>query len=297
MNAYIERTIALLDDRIRGTRDDQWALPTPCAEWSVRDLVNHVVGEVRWMPPLLDGVTIAEVGTQLDGDLLGTDPIAAWTSARDVALEAARTATEETVVGLSSGPTPAPEYLRQVGADLLIHAWDLAVATGTELPFDNDLTTTTIHWFADVEDAYRTAGGIGPRPEVQPDADAQTRLLAMFGRSVRPPVLFAVERFSAAFDARDVDAIMTRMTSDCVFESTAPPDGERYEGQDAVRAAWEKLFADSPDARFTAESCFGHADNATVRWRYDWAGGHVRGVDVFRVRDGLIAEKVSYVKG
>jgi ketosteroid isomerase-like protein len=107
----------------------------------------------------------------------------------------------------------------------------------------------------------------------------------------------AVARFGAAFDRRDVDAIMAAMTEDCVFESTAPPDGVRYEGQAAVRAVWEELFAASPSARFTTEELFVCGDRAVGRWRYEWPGGHVRGVDVFRLRDGLVVEKLSYVKG
>lgn len=107
----------------------------------------------------------------------------------------------------------------------------------------------------------------------------------------------AVARFSAAFDRRDVDDIMAAMTEDCVFESTAPPEGVRYEGQLAVRKVWEELFASSPGARFVSEELFVSGDRAIGRWRYEWADGHVRGVDLFRVRDGLVAEKLSYVKG
>jgi ketosteroid isomerase-like protein len=107
-----------------------------------------------------------------------------------------------------------------------------------------------------------------------------------------------IELFNEAFNLHDVDAIMTLMTDDCVFENTSPPpDGERHEGQVAVRAAWETLFSSTPSARFEAEDMFACGDRCTVRWRYTWDGGHVRGVDVFRVRDGKVAEKLSYVKG
>jgi ketosteroid isomerase-like protein len=109
--------------------------------------------------------------------------------------------------------------------------------------------------------------------------------------------LAAVERFNAAFDAKDVDAIMRAMTADCVFEDTAPPGGQRHAGPDAVRAAWERLFADSPEARFTAEEVFEAGDRVVVLWHYRYTGGHVRGVDLFTVRDGLVAEKRAYVKG
>lgn len=112
----------------------------------------------------------------------------------------------------------------------------------------------------------------------------------------------AVTRFNDAFNAHDVEAIMAAMTADCVFENTRPaPDGERLEGQGAVRRAWEGLFARSPKAHFDVEEMFASGDRCVVRWIYRWErdgiAGHVRGVDVFRVRNGLIAEKLSYVKG
>jgi len=113
-----------------------------------------------------------------------------------------------------------------------------------------------------------------------------------------------VERFNAAFNRHDVDAIMALMTEDCVFENTAPPpDGERFAGQAAVRACWERLFADAPRAVFSTEEVVVSADRAVVRWTYRWApdepgrSGHVRGVDILRVADGKITEKLSYVKG
>jgi ketosteroid isomerase-like protein len=107
----------------------------------------------------------------------------------------------------------------------------------------------------------------------------------------------AVQRFQKAFDARDVDAIMAAMTRDCVFEDTSPPDGRRHVGADAVRAAWTGLFAGAPDGVFTTEELIEGGDQVVVRWRYEWGSGHVRGVDVFTVRDGLVAEKLAYVKG
>ena len=112
----------------------------------------------------------------------------------------------------------------------------------------------------------------------------------------------AVERFNDAFNRHHVDDVMSCMTDDCVFENTRPaPDGTRIAGRDAVRKFWEEFFARSPQARFETEDLFAAGDRCVVRWRYHWIRdgkpGHVRGVDVFRVRDGLVAEKLSYVKG
>jgi ketosteroid isomerase-like protein len=114
--------------------------------------------------------------------------------------------------------------------------------------------------------------------------------------------LDVVRRFNEAFNSHDVDAIMALMTDDCVFDNTRPPpDGQRFEGQAAVRAFWEAFFQRSPGARFEAEEVFAAMDRCVVRWVYHWvrdgAPGHIRGVDVFRVRDGRVAEKLSYVKG
>jgi taurine dehydrogenase small subunit len=112
-----------------------------------------------------------------------------------------------------------------------------------------------------------------------------------------PTATDAVTRFQRAFAAQDVDAVMAAMTPDCAFEDTSPPDGRRHRGQAAVRAAWTALFSGAPDGVFTDEERIDAGDRVIVRWRYTFPGGHVRGVDVFTVRDGLVAEKLAYVKG
>jgi ketosteroid isomerase-like protein len=109
--------------------------------------------------------------------------------------------------------------------------------------------------------------------------------------------LETVEAFGTAWAAHDLDATLALVTDDCVFDATGPaPDGARAVGRDAVRAAWKAIFDDTAST-FEAEETFAAGDRVVQRWRYSWADGHVRGVDVFRVRDGLVAEKLSYVKG
>ena len=109
--------------------------------------------------------------------------------------------------------------------------------------------------------------------------------------------LETVDRFNQAWGAHDLDATMALTTPDCVFDATGPPpDGLRCVGPDEVRRAWAPIFADTATT-FTVEELFASDDRVVQRWRYDWNGGHVRGVDLFTVRDGLVAEKLSYVKG
>jgi ketosteroid isomerase-like protein len=113
------------------------------------------------------------------------------------------------------------------------------------------------------------------------------------------PVLALMDRFTAAINAHDLDAVLALVTDDIVFESTSPPpDGARYQGRVAVAQVWADLLASTPRARFAVEEQFSDgSDRAVVRWRYDWGEGHVRGVDIVRVRDGRLAESLAYVKG
>ena len=112
-----------------------------------------------------------------------------------------------------------------------------------------------------------------------------------------------INQFNEVFNRHDVPAVMALMTDDCLFENTYPaPDGERFVGQEAVGQFWEEFFRSSPDAVFTAEEMFAYEDRCVIRWRYNWTNadgslGHIRGVDVLRVRNGKVAEKLAYVKG
>ena len=115
--------------------------------------------------------------------------------------------------------------------------------------------------------------------------------------------LATIDQFNQAFNQHDVDAVMALMTADCIFENTYPgPDGTRYQGQATVRQYWAEFFNESPQSVFEAEEIFVHEDRGVVRWIYRWVDaetkpGHVRGVDIMRVQDGKVAEKLSYVKG
>lgn len=107
-----------------------------------------------------------------------------------------------------------------------------------------------------------------------------------------------VMQFNEAFNRHDVEGMMRLMSDDCVFENTAPaPDGTRYAGKAAVTAFWEAFFREAPRAHIEIEELFGLGLHCVMRWTYSWGDGHVRGVDVFKLRDGLICEKLSYVKG
>src|SRR5690349_3409049 len=100
----------------------------------------------------------------------------------------------------------------------------------------------------------------------------------------------SVRKLDDAINNHDLEAMLALMTNDCVFENTFPaPDGTRYEGHGAVRAAFEEFLRDSPSAHFEEEELVALGDRAILRWRYSWTdrdgkAGHVRGVDIIKVR-------------
>jgi uncharacterized protein (TIGR03086 family) len=162
---------------------DRWDAPSGLPGWDVRELVNHLVNEERWAPPLLGGATIEQVGSRFDGDLLGDDPVTAFDRASAEALAAVRApGSIEGTVHLSFGSHPGREYVMQLAADHLVHAWDLARAIGADDILDPELVTVVAEWFDTTEPLYREIGAIGPRVEVPVGASAQDRLLGRFGR-------------------------------------------------------------------------------------------------------------------
>ena len=109
--------------------------------------------------------------------------------------------------------------------------------------------------------------------------------------------------FNEAFNRHDVAEMMQLMSDDCVFENTSPaPDGSTFSGKQGVTQFWQDFFRDSPHAHIEIEEIFGLGMRCIMRWKYSWVDGagkkgHVRGVDIFQVKNDLIAEKLSYVKG
>ena len=177
------RAVDAFDSRVAVVAEEQWDKATELPGWDVRTLVNHLVNENKWTPPLLGGSRIEDVGDRFDGDLLGGDPHAAW---KESAAEAKAAVTEEAVertVHLSFGDAPGSEYVMQLFADHLIHSWDLARAVDGDVGLDPELVAACAQWFSSVEDDYRKGGAIGEAATIPPDADIQTVLLARFGRT------------------------------------------------------------------------------------------------------------------
>ena len=178
------RSLEEFGQRVMAVAPGDWVRPTPCSEWSVRDLVRHLVYEELWAPPLLEGQTIADIGDRFEGDILGTAPQAAWKEAAAGALAAGGPSDVlGRTVHLSFGDFSGQDYLGQLTADHLIHAWDLARGIGGDERLDPELVTFVTDFMAPQVEQWRGAGVFGPTVEVTPDADPQAKLLALTGRT------------------------------------------------------------------------------------------------------------------
>ncbi|KNB53952.1 TIGR03086 family metal-binding protein [Streptomyces caatingaensis] len=183
--AHHEEALGLFGERVHAVRPRQWDGPTPCTEWTVRDLVNHLTAEQLWVPRLLDGESIEDVGRELEGDVLGDDPAGAWDAAAAGAAEAfARRGALGRTVKLSYGETGADAYCAEMTADAVVHTWDLSRAIGAPEEMPDELVAAAQRVFGAYGDDMSPTGLFGapvPVPEV---ADAWTTLLARLGRRV-----------------------------------------------------------------------------------------------------------------
>jgi uncharacterized protein (TIGR03086 family) len=161
--------------------DDAWDKTTPCAEWTVRDLVNHVTAEHLWAPRLLRGDTVDEVGSAYDGDVLGDDPAGAWRAAARTSAEAWAYADLSANVHVSSGPIPATDYAEEMLVDLAVHRWDLQRGASVGEAMDGAVVLHVLGYVRERIDAYAASGLFAPAVPTESEY-AHDQLLALVGR-------------------------------------------------------------------------------------------------------------------
>ena len=168
---------------IEGIKPDQWDDPTPCGDWSVRQVLHHLVYGNLWVAPLVEGEAIEEVGDRFEGDILGADPAAAARSSAAAAVDAFRApGALERPVAVSYGPIPGARYCSHRFLDVLIHGWDLAKATGQDTGLDPELVEACWRIVQAEAELFAGSGAFDDEVPVSADAPLQTRLLARLGR-------------------------------------------------------------------------------------------------------------------
>ncbi|MGZ4689467.1 MAG: TIGR03086 family metal-binding protein [Acidimicrobiia bacterium] len=166
-----------------GIGPEQWANPTPCADWDVRALVNHIVTGNFWAAELGVGKTIEEVGDRLDGDVLGEYPVGEYLVSAELAASVFRApGAMERPCAVSYGPVPGEIYCGHRFLDVLIHGWDVAKATGQDATLPPDLVEACIEVVTPQAELLAASGMFDTDVEAGESPDPQTRLLAMLGR-------------------------------------------------------------------------------------------------------------------
>ena len=181
MTAIADRYRMLADAfeaKIAAVHPDEWSNPTPCAEWTARDLVAHVV-EVHGMmlKPLATGLSDAPAATE--------DPLVAFRAARaDVQRVLDDPAVADTEYDGAFGRTKVSDTVDQfLGFDLVVHGWDLARATGQDTTMPSDDVERILGFVEQLGTSMMRDNGVtGPEVEVPATAPAQDRLLGLLGR-------------------------------------------------------------------------------------------------------------------
>ena len=259
--------------------------PGACGVWSVKDIIAHLAS---YEEVLVD--VLATFGSLQPTPYLNkfTEPGGQF---------------NDTEVGLRKGRT-MPEVLAEFND---AHAQVMSLAT--QISSERFCQTGTVPWYG-MEyalDDFLVYAFYGHKREhsahIAAFGDRLRREAAVPENALTATTIKVVQELEEALNRRDVDAFMALITDDCVFENTSPPpDGERYEGRSAIRTFLEDFFQTTPSIDFQTEDLFASGNRCVVRWVFHWinsAGehGHMRGVDVFHIRNGKMAEDFAYVKG
>jgi len=167
--------------RVAQIEADQWDAATPDTEWTVRDLVAHVIEEQQWVPQLLGGRTVAQAKSELEP--LRDDLPAEWALYSLAATSAWAATPSESLVQLSYDTVTTSEYLREQVSDVAIHTWDLARAIGADDALDPDLVEAVWSVFEPQQETLAASGLYAPPVPIPHDAPLQSRLLAVTGRN------------------------------------------------------------------------------------------------------------------
>lgn len=175
----LHQTDRIVSDLIGGLTTDQRDLPTPCAEWTIHDLIAHMCAGGQMIAGALQG----QAPPEETPDFLADGPAAGWESAtaalRSVATPDLLAATHQ----LPFGEVPGEVALSVIVADHLTHGWDLARASGQEISVDDDLASWALEtWQTVVPAEGRTGDGFAAAVAIGDDAPALDRLVAYTGR-------------------------------------------------------------------------------------------------------------------
>lgn len=170
---------------IAAVQPGQLSLPSPCGEWVVREVINHLVSGQLFFAHSITTGTFDRASFDRDRDYLGTDPAAAFTSsARDLRGHFAAEGFLRRTVPTLFGPQPGVVLVEMRIIELLVHGWDIARATGQPTDLAPDVVEGAIEGFRRMRASAPPGGPFGPETPAPPNATAADRLAALAGRHV-----------------------------------------------------------------------------------------------------------------
>jgi uncharacterized protein (TIGR03086 family) len=186
---YFQEAQRAFTDRVHAVREDQWSAPTPCDEWTVGDLVQHLAEEHLWAAPLVHGQDLESARKIVEGTRrlpveggIGANAAEQWDEAITASADAfTGVGALDRTVALSRGDTPASEYLSEMVADLTVHAWDLGKAIGYSEPLPEDLVSFVYDMAKQAGD-LSASGMFKPPVDVPDDAPTIDKLVGLAGR-------------------------------------------------------------------------------------------------------------------
>ena len=166
---------AAFGERVRGTRD--WDAPAPVEGWTARSVVDHLTS---WFPEFLAS------GAGIELPAADPDPVVAWQAQSDAVQSLIEDPAGRVLSNPHIGEVPLDEAIdRFYTADVFMHTWDLARATGQDEALDPERCAVLLDGMQPLDELLRSSGQFGPKVEVPADADVQARMLAFIGRDPR----------------------------------------------------------------------------------------------------------------
>lgn len=167
---------------VRYVADEHLTNSTPCTEWDLKALLNHMVYELMWVRNIVLGKTVEEVGDRYDHGVLSSNLHSNWQHAADSALVAVKNADLNAPAHLSYADVPMAQYIQEIAGDIFVHTWDVSRGLHCTLQLDEDVAREVYNFFKPRSQEIRDSGGVGPEVPVPQDASVQTRLIGFFGR-------------------------------------------------------------------------------------------------------------------
>jgi uncharacterized protein (TIGR03086 family) len=175
-----DRAAAAAEQVIRAVKPDQLDDPSPCTDWTVRQVINHVVGGSLFFQGFLTGEPPIDRAT----DYLGADPLQAFRNSVGSLREAFVRETPDRVVPTPFGEAPVRRLVEMRTTEMLLHGWDIAKATGQSTDLDPELADSRLESFRMMRAEGRGRGMFNDAQPARADATAADRLAAASGRAV-----------------------------------------------------------------------------------------------------------------